>query len=293
MASLPSKVAARLAAGLKQFQPILASARSRDVNESDTAVIITDMLSDIFGYDKYSEVTSEHSIRGTYCDRAIKLDGEIALLIEVKAIGIELKDNHVKQAVDYAANQGVDWVVLTNGIAWRTYKISFGKPIDFELVLEFNFCDLSPKSEAHLELLWLLAKEGWQKARLGDYHSQRQALSRFSLAALILSDPLLEVIRRELRRMSPGIRIEVEQIDEVLRSEVLKREVLEGEKADSARKLVSRAANRTLRTAKPEQGGPAVDEAVTTQAVVDEIVPAGDPGKETQNVTGQAIADTP
>src|SRR3954453_14798756 len=119
VASFPKKVGERLVAGLKRFQPVLASAKARDVNESDTVIIITDMLSEVFGYDKYSELTSEHSIRGTYCDLATILDTRVQLLLEAKAIGMDLKDSHVKQAVDYAANKGVDWVVLTNGTNWR------------------------------------------------------------------------------------------------------------------------------------------------------------------------------
>lgn len=64
---------------------------------------------------------------------AIKLEGGLQFLIEVKAIGTELKDAHVKQAVDYAANQGTDWVVLTNGLSWRIYKVTFTKPIEHEM----------------------------------------------------------------------------------------------------------------------------------------------------------------
>ena len=64
MPSVPKKVYERLVAGIKQFQPVLASAKSRDVNEADTVTIIKNMLGDVFGYDKYSEVTSEFSIRG-------------------------------------------------------------------------------------------------------------------------------------------------------------------------------------------------------------------------------------
>lgn len=267
MASVPSKVAARLVAGIKQFVPILAAARSRDVNEADTGVIITDMLGDVFGYDKYSEVTSEHAIRGTYCDRAIKLDGKVVLLIEVKAVGAELKDGFIRQATDYAAKQGVDWVVLTNGIVWRTYKMSFTKPVEFELVLDFNFCELNPKSDDDIELLSLLSKESWHKARLDEYESKRQALSRFSLAALILSEPVLEVVRRELRRMSPGIKIETSQIADVLQTEVLKREVFEGDKADAARKMVSRAANRALRAAASEKDPAGADDCETASDV--------------------------
>jgi predicted type IV restriction endonuclease len=245
--SIPKKVIERLTSGLKQFQPILSTAKARDDGEADTVMIVTDMLAGVFGYDKYSEVTAEYAIRGTYCDLATKLEGTLQALIEVKAIGLELKDQHVKQAVDYAANQGVDWVVLTNGMHWRVYNVIFGKPIDQELVIEIDVCNLNPKSPADLEVLYLFCKEGWVKSVLGDYQLQKQALSRFFLGALVLSDSVLEVIRRELRRVSPDVRIELEHIKNVLASEVLKREVIDGDKAVEARKKIARAASKLLR----------------------------------------------
>jgi hypothetical protein len=244
MPILPKRVAERLAAGVKRFQPILAAAKARDVGESDTVTIIKDMLADVFGYDKYSEVTSEHAIRGTYCDLATKIEGTLQTLIEVKAIGLELREAHVKQAIDYAANQGVDWVLLTNGIAWRVYHVIFAKPIDQELVVELDFCALNPKLESDLELLYLWCKEGWVKSVLGEYHIQKQALSRFFVGAMILTDPILDVIRRELRRVSPEVKIETEQIRAVLISEVIKREVQEGDKADEARRKIAKIQNK-------------------------------------------------
>ena len=207
------------------------------------------MLADVFGYDKYSDVTSEHSIRGTFCDLAIKIDGQLQTLIEVKAIGLDLKDAHAKQAIDYAANQGVDWVLLTNGIVWRVYHLIFAKPIDQELVLEIDFCALSPRLESDLELLYLWCKEGWQRSVLGEYHTQKQALSRFFVGAMLQTETVLDVIRRELRRMSPDVRIDSLQIKDVLVNEVIKREVLEGEKAEEARRKVTKAANKALRAA--------------------------------------------
>lgn len=86
MSAIPKKVSERLSRGIKKFQPVLSAALSRDVNEDDTVTIVTDILSDLFGYDKYSEITSEYAIHGTYCDLAIKIDGEVRLLVEVKAI---------------------------------------------------------------------------------------------------------------------------------------------------------------------------------------------------------------
>jgi len=220
------------------------------VNESDTVLIITDLLAYFFGYDKYSEITSEHAVRGTYCDLAIKLDGQLSLLIEVKAIGLELKDPHVKQAVDYAANQGVEWVVLTNGVTWKVYRVHFTKPIDNELVLEFDLLQLNPRSASHLEILYLLTREGILKDSLPLYYAQRQATNRFFLGALLLSDSVIDVVRRELRRLAPDVKLDNSEIKSALMSEVLKREIIEGEKADEARKKVQRAAGKSLRTAK-------------------------------------------
>ena len=226
--------------GIKRFQPVIANAKSKDVNESDTVIIITDMLADVFGYDKYAEVTSELAIKGTYCDLAIKLDGKIRLLIEAKAIGLELKDAHIKQAVDYAANQGIEWVVLTNGVQWRIYSVTFGQPIGNELVEEFDFLALDAKSTSDLESAYLFTKEALIRDELEEYQAQRQAMSRFFLGAMILSDPVLSVVRRELRRMSPDVKIEVEEIRAALTEEVIKREVLEGDRAEDARKRVAK-----------------------------------------------------
>ncbi len=242
MASIPMRISERISAGIKKYQPILTAAKSRDVGEADTVTIIKDILSDVFGYDKYSEISSEFSIRGTYCDLAIKLDNKLATLIEAKAIGLDLKEQHVKQAVDYAANQGVDWVLLTNGVTWRVYHLIFAKPIEQELVLEFDATSLSSRSEKDIETLFLLCKEGWLKSAIGEYHTQRQALSRFFIGSVLQTNPILDTIRRELRRVSPDVKIDSEQIKDVLRNEVIKREVLEREKATEAVKKINRSA---------------------------------------------------
>jgi hypothetical protein len=247
--TIPAKVSERLSTGLKRFAPILQSARSRDVNESDTSMIVTDMLADIYGYDKYSEVTRELAIRGTYCDLATRIDGKFQMLIEVKAIGLELKDAHAKQAIDYAANQGVEWVALTNGQLWRVFRVIFAKPIDAELVLDIDLLSLNPKNANDLESLFLLTRESMLKSGLYAYHDHLQATNKFYLAAVVLSDPVLDTIRRELRRVSDA-KIELTELRDALKQEVIKREVIEGDKADGARKKVTKAAGKMLRIRK-------------------------------------------
>lgn len=268
MAAVPQKVAERLALGLKRYQPVLNSAKARDVNESDTSMIVSDMLADVFGYDKYNEITRELCVRGTYCDLAVRIDQKFQFLIEVKAVGVELKEQHVKQVVDYAANQGIEWVALTNGLTWKVFRVSFGKPIDKELVVNFQFSELSGRNEDDVAKLFLLSRESIVKSALEAYHDQKQATSKYVLAAAILSDPVVELVRRQLRRMSPDLRVEVEDLRVAISQDVLKREVIEGEQANHARKKLSRAANRMLRVLKGEE-----TEAASSTVAVESAAP--------------------
>ena len=259
MASVPKKVLTRLADGIKRFQPIIQAAKARDAGESDTVTIITDCLTELFGYDKYSEVTSEHAIRGTFVDLAVKVDDKLLFLIECKAIGLTLTDKHLKQAVDYAANKGVDWVVLTNGHIWRIYKVSFTKPINQELIAEVDFLSINHKKEEELERLFVLCKEGWQKSAIQDLYGQSQMLSRYTIGAAILSEPILEAVRRELRKAFPdtGL-VDIEVISAILSDEVIRREVLEGDNALQASKKLARgvARNQKQKTERREETPP-------------------------------------
>jgi predicted type IV restriction endonuclease len=252
MANIPSKVESRIKEALKRFQPVIEQAKARDVGEADTSTLVKDILAELFGYDKYSEITAEYQIKSTYCDLAIKIEGKLALLIEVKSINSELKEAQIKQAVDYGANQGVEWVVLTNAQCWQIYKITFGQPIGHELLVGLDFNNMAAKSKENLEALFLLTREAQGKSLLDEYHQQRQALSRFILGAAVLSEPVINVIRRELKRLSPDVRIEADEIAHVLTEEVIKREVLEGERATDAKRKVSKSSAKSLR-AKPDK----------------------------------------
>lgn len=247
MATIPSKVETRIKDALKRFQPIIEQAKSRDVGEADTSTLVKDILADLFGYEKYSEITAEYQIKGTYCDLALKIDGKLSLLIEVKSVNSELKDSHVKQAVDYAANQGIEWVVLTNAQYWQIFRVTFAQPISSELLININFLSLAAKNQDDIDSLFLLTREAHSKSVLDEFHLQKQALSKFCVGAIILTEPVLSVIRRELKRVSPDVRIDISDLQTVITEEVIKRDVLEGDKASEAKKTIARAISRPLR----------------------------------------------
>ncbi len=241
MASVPAKISSRIVEGLKRFQSIVESAKIRDVNESDTVVLLTGILSEILGFDKYTDITTELSIRGTYCDLALKIDGKICLLLEAKAVGLELKENHVKQAVDYAANKGIDWVILSNAVTWKVYKIVFSKPIQNILVFEVDFLKLSSRNQDDIEMMYMLTKEAICKSSLEDFYTQKQATNKFMVGNLLSSDSVLGSIRKELKQIYPDIKVTTEEIKAVLLHDVIKRELLEGEESEEAKKKIQKA----------------------------------------------------
>jgi len=252
MATIPQKIVERYKRTIPKYQKILKNALDRDLNEADTVAICQDMLSEIFGFEKYLEITSEYAIRGTFCDLAIKYDEKIQYLIEVKAIGITLKDNHMKQAIDYGANKGVNWVVLTNGIVWEIYKVIFERPIDHQLVCTLNILDINTRKSEDHEKLFLLSKKGITRSARDDYYEKIQSINRFVIGAILLNNSVLKEIKKDIRKISPGIKVETDEIEKILKNEVLKRDVIEGEEAVKAFSKVHKLINKISRRSKQQ-----------------------------------------
>lgn len=240
---IPKKTQDRLVAGLKRYQPIVGRLRERDISEADTVTVIKDMLTDIFGYDKYAELTSEQQIRGTYCDLAIRVEGKVYYLAEVKSAGTNLNDNHLRQAVNYGAHQGIEWVLLTNAIEWKIYRIKFGQPIDWSEVYHFDMCNLSTRSGDDLAKLFMLCRESISSDSLAEYHRQAQIVNRYTIAELLQGDALVTCLRRELRRLFDGVKVSDDELRTILANDVIKRDALDGDNPKAAKTVIKRAIN--------------------------------------------------
>ena len=237
----------RLRDGLKKYQKIVRSLRERDVSEADTVTVVKDMLEDVFGYDKYLELTGEYQIRGTYCDLAVKIDSKIKYLIEVKPAGTKLNDNHLRQAIDYAAKEGVDWVVLTNGVSWHLHRVKFGKPVTHEEVAGFSVLDIDLRKEDDRNKMFLLSREAITEGAMDAYHQHSQLLNPYTIGQIICSDAVASVVRREFRKLFPEIKVDKDDIATLIQDEVLKRDIIENEKAKDAKSKIKRAAKKTAR----------------------------------------------
>jgi len=109
------------------------------------------------------------------------------------------------------------------------------------LVYEFDFLTLNAKKETDLCLLYYVSKESMTKSALEEYHVQKQSLSKFFIGQVLLTDVILDAIRKHVKKITPNAKLEIDDIKEVLSNEVVKREIYEGEKAEDAKKKIAKA----------------------------------------------------
>lgn len=254
MFKIPKKVQERFLDRIRPFQKIAEQQKAKDVSEADTVTVVKDILAEVFGYDKYEELTSEHQIKGTFCDLAVKIDGKLRLLIEVKAAGVTLNSSHLRQAVNYGVTQGIEWVALTNGINWQVYKIKFGQPPVEEELARFDFLAINPKNEDDMQKIFLLCKEGMTSEALSTYHQVAQLFNKHTVSVFLQSEAVLSALRREMRRIFPELKIETAGLADLLVNEIIKRDAIDGEKYKDAEAKVKKIVKKLAPTPAKSRG---------------------------------------
>src|SRR6266498_311031 len=137
----------RLKAAIRRFSRPLADLAARDANEGDTRLLVTDFLCDALGYDKYADLTTEYAVKGEFADYGIRIDRDLVAFIEVKRVATKLGAKHLRQVEMYAVNEGVEWMILTNGVQWRAYHVSAGLPVEIDLTLDVDLLSDAPPAQ--------------------------------------------------------------------------------------------------------------------------------------------------
>lgn len=255
---VPKIVVERLIKQVPRYQKLLKKAG--DVSEADTGTLVVDMLNEVFGFDKYSELTKEYQISKTFCDVAVKLGDEIKYLVEVKAINTTLKDDHIRQAVNYGAREGIDWVVLTNGVRWLVFRVLRKDKVTHEQVCDFDFLQVNPRTKKGQETLFLLCKRGVNKpkALIEKIYGRQQVVNKHTIAALMMSEGVQKIIIRELKKLGQNIKLDKHEIAKIITEQVIKRELIEGEEdkkiIKKVQKKLTRLKNQSARAANENKG---------------------------------------
>lgn len=218
----------RLKNAIRRYAKPLGGLIERDANEGDTRILVTEILTEALGFDKFEDLTTEYQVRGEFADYGIRIEKQLVAFLETKRATTKLAPKHLRQVEMYAVNEGVEWVILTNGAHWQVYHIGMspGAPVQIDLAVDLNL--LSDDSVTHkANQLFYISKEALKRNRIDDLWKQRVATSPRSLAGVILSGPVVTAIRKELRRQT-GHQATERDVAEILQTTVLRPECLPG-----------------------------------------------------------------
>lgn len=199
MKELTASKKRKLLSSIKKYRKKYLVGKCSELDESGTRIMINSFLTDVLGFTSIDEVRTEYMIRGTYADYVIQVNEKRYFIIEVKAMGLELSQKHLRQAVNYAANEGIEWALLTNGKRLDFYRIIFDKPIDSRKVFSFDLSDVK-QLRAAVECIQYITKYLILRKGLENLWNKCSALEPCNISRLLYSKQIINFLRRQLRK---------------------------------------------------------------------------------------------
>ena len=128
---------------LRELQVKLERFRKEGLKETPTRTIFIDPILGALGWEVRDpdEVQLEYpTVDGKSVDYALKINRKPVLLVEAKSLSDPLTDvKDVTQTTGYAANDGIVWCILTNGVRWRVYRSVEQCPAPEKLMYEVSY----------------------------------------------------------------------------------------------------------------------------------------------------------
>ena len=212
----------RVKAAVKKFAKPLNDLVTRDANEGDTRLLVTDFLCDGLGYDKYEDLTTEYEVKGDFADYGVRIDKDLVAFIEVKRVTTKLTTKHLRQVQMYAVNEGVEWLILTSGARWQVYHLTGGLPVLVDLAFDVDLLGEETVAQKASQLYYI-SKESLKRRQIDELWKAKRATAPKSLANVVLSPAVTESIRKELRRTT-GQNVEGSEISRLMKETVLRPE---------------------------------------------------------------------
>lgn len=204
---------------LKNYKRKYLKKQYSSLDESATRIMTNSFLTDILGYQELEEIKTEFRIRSEYADYVIQLKRKKHFVIEVKSIELDLNEKHLRQSLSYAANEGIDWILLLNGRQVQLYRVNFGKPVTTTLIYKLDLLDNDDFKKAP-ELLWYLSKRAVEKGDLETFWKKTNALNVTNVAKLLYSEEIVKRLRNDLKEQT-GIYFQIEDVADALREVIV------------------------------------------------------------------------
>lgn len=228
----------KLQAALKGYCKKYLHGKLVDLDESGTRLMINAFLTEVLGFAPIEEVKTEYMIRGTYADYMIQTKGVRHFLVEVKALSLQLSDKHLRQAINYGANEGIEWALLTNGKCFDFYKILFNKPIEARRIFSLDLSD-PLQLKGCVEVIQFLHKDSVTNKGLDFLWNKTVALDPKNVAGLLYSPTVVNFIKRTLKKKFKS-KFTDDEVEESINKIVYEAIQLDGIKPNKTRKVIKK-----------------------------------------------------
>lgn len=188
----------KLLASLRAFRKEFFDGGLKELDESGTRIMINRFLSDVLGYRQLEEIKTEYMIKGTYADYVVQVNTTRYFLVEVKALSFQLSEKHLRQTVNYGANEGIEYALLTNGRNFEFYKILFEQPISSRLIFALDLSDAADLKNAASQLQHL-HKDSVVKNFFKPLWNKCEARDPYNIASILCSAPIINNIKKLIK----------------------------------------------------------------------------------------------
>ena len=125
----------------------------------------------------------------------------------------------------YAVNEGVEWLILTNGQHWQVYHLTGGLPVIVDLAFDVNLLGDETITQKANQLFYI-SQESLKRRQIDELWKAKRATGPKSLADVLASPAVVEAVRKELRRTTKQ-NVDVDDLARLLKETVIRTECFE------------------------------------------------------------------
>ncbi|MGQ4876550.1 MAG: hypothetical protein ACP6IY_20995 [Promethearchaeia archaeon] len=125
---------------IRKYTSIIVQIKENNCNEADTKGFLIEPLLKDLGWMSVDNISREYrTTSGDFIDYALKNNKNPLIYIEAKSINNNLNNiKEISRAIEYAIDDNIDWLIMTNGNQFKIYYVPEREVIDRRTALNIN-----------------------------------------------------------------------------------------------------------------------------------------------------------
>ena len=168
------------------------------LKEPDVRSMIDYFLTKVLGFDEYGEIKTDHIADANHGDYVIHVNRMKHFVIEICVHGLNINDK--MKVVENAYNEGINWIVLTNGKNFLLYRIVNKNGLHCREAFNVNIA--IDDIDAACDSLVLLTRKCIDKKCLDQFWSKLEILDPEACSELLYKKSITSELKKQIKKRS-------------------------------------------------------------------------------------------